>query len=149
MHTTCMIIVGVCGGIAAYKTCELVRTLVGAGHEVQVIQTPESRRFVGPTTFAALSRRPVLTDDADAVFPHLDASAAAELLCIAPLTATTMARLAHGEASNVLTATALAFRRRGGGGARDEPAHVDGGRDPANLDDAACSAAWSSSGRAR
>ncbi len=109
MHTTCMIIVGVCGGIAAYKTCELVRLLVGAGHEVQVIQTPESRRFVGPTTFAALSRRPVLTDDADAVFPHLDASAEAELLCIAPLTATTMARLAHGEASNVLAATALAF----------------------------------------
>ncbi len=112
MHTTCMIIVGVCGGIAAYKTCELVRLLVGAGHEVQVIQTPESRRFVGPTTFAALSRRPVLTDDADAVFPHLDASGVAELLCIAPLTATTMARLAHGEASNVLTATALAFRAR-------------------------------------
>ncbi len=109
MHTTCMIIVGVCGGIAAYKTCELVRLLVGSGHEVQVIQTPESRRFVGPTTFAALSRRPVLTDDADALFPHLDASGEAELLCIAPLTATTMARLAHGEASNVLTATALAF----------------------------------------
>ena len=104
-----MIIVGVCGGIAAYKTCELVRVLVGAGHEVQVIQTPESRRFVGPTTFAALSRRPVLTDESGEVFPHLEASGQAELLCIAPLTATTMARLAHGEAANVLTATALAF----------------------------------------
>ncbi len=109
MHTTTMIIVGVCGGIAAYKTCELVRVLIGAGHEVQVIQTPDSRRFVGSTTFAALSRRPVLTDDGDDVFPHLDASGRAALLCIAPLTATTMARMAHGEASNVLTATALAF----------------------------------------
>ena len=109
MHTTSMIIVGVCGGIAAYKTCELVRTLIGAGHDVQVIQTPESRRFVGPTTFAALSRRPVLVDGGDDVFPHLDASRRAELLCIAPLTATTMARMAHGEAANVLTATALAF----------------------------------------
>ncbi len=109
MHTTTMIIVGVCGGIAAYKACELVRVLVGAGHDVQVIQTPDSRRFVGPTTFAALSRRPVLTDDGSDVFPHLEASAQAALLCIAPLTATTMARMAHGEASNVLTATALAF----------------------------------------
>jgi phosphopantothenoylcysteine decarboxylase / phosphopantothenate---cysteine ligase len=109
MHTTCMIIVGVCGGIAAYKTCELVRVLIGAGHEVQVIQTPDSRRFVGPTTFAALSRRPVVTDQSGEVFPHLEASARADLLCIAPLTATTMAHLAHGEASNVLTATALAF----------------------------------------
>jgi len=105
-----MILVGVCGGIAAYKSCELVRLLVKDGHEVQVVQTPDSRRFVGPTTFAALSRRPVLTDGGDDVFPHLDASKAAELLCIAPLTATTMARIAHGEAANVLAATALAVR---------------------------------------
>jgi phosphopantothenoylcysteine decarboxylase/phosphopantothenate--cysteine ligase len=104
-----MILVGVCGGIAAYKSCELVRLLVKEGHEVQVVQTPDSRRFVGPTTFAALSRRPVLIDGGEEVFPHLDASKAAELLCIAPLTASTMARIAHGEASNVLTATTLAF----------------------------------------
>ena len=107
--------------------CEL---LVGAGHEVQVIQTPESRRFVGPTTFAALSRRPVLTDDGGEVFPHLDASGQAELLCIAPLTATTMARLAHGEAANVLTATALAFAGPGRGSTGDESPHVVGDRHP-------------------
>ena len=107
--TTAMILVGVCGGIAAYKTCELVRMLVRAGHEVQVVQTPDSQRFVGPTTFAALSRRPVLVDGGPEVFPHLDASAHAELLCIAPLSATTLSRIAHGEAANVLTATALAF----------------------------------------
>ena len=47
-HTTTMILVGVCGGIAAYKSCELVRLLVKDGHDVQVVQTPDSRRFVGP-----------------------------------------------------------------------------------------------------
>ena len=104
-----MILVGVCGGIAAYKTCELVRILVRAGHDVQVVQTPASTTFVGPTTFAALSRRPVLLDGGEDVFPHLEASGRARLLAIAPLSATTMARLAHGEAQNVLTATALAF----------------------------------------
>jgi phosphopantothenoylcysteine decarboxylase / phosphopantothenate---cysteine ligase len=104
-----MIIVGVCGGVAAYKTCELVRLLIRQGHDVQVIQTPDATRFVGPTTFAALSRRRVVTDGSGDVFPHLEASGDAELLCIAPLTATTLARIAHGEASNVLTASALAF----------------------------------------
>jgi len=105
-----MILVGVCGGVAAYKSCELVRLLVRAGHDVQVVQTPTAERFVGPTTFAALSRRPVLTDSAEHLFPHLETSRDAELLCLAPLTATTLARLAHGEASNVLLATALAYR---------------------------------------
>ncbi|HEY2869684.1 MAG TPA: bifunctional phosphopantothenoylcysteine decarboxylase/phosphopantothenate--cysteine ligase CoaBC [Gaiellales bacterium] len=104
-----MILVGVCGGIAAYKTCDLVRQLVRAGHEVQVVQTRDSQRFVGSTTFAALSRRPVLVDGGPEVFPHLDASSHADLYCIAPLSATTLSRIAHGEAANVLTATALAF----------------------------------------
>ena len=52
---------------------------------MQVVQTPDSQRFVGPTTFAALSRRPVLLDGGPEVFPHLDASAHADLFCIAPL----------------------------------------------------------------
>jgi phosphopantothenoylcysteine decarboxylase / phosphopantothenate---cysteine ligase len=104
-----MILIGVCGGIAAYKTCELVRMLVRAGHDVQVVQTPDSQRFVGPTTFAALSRRPVVLDGGPEVFPHLDASSRANLLCIAPLSATTLSRISHGEAANVLTATTLAF----------------------------------------
>lgn len=104
-----MILVGVCGGIAAYKTCELVRMLVRAGHDVQVIQTPAATRFVGPTTFAALSRRPVLTDDGSDLFPHLEASREADLMVIAPLTATTLSRLAHGDAATVLTASGLAF----------------------------------------
>jgi phosphopantothenoylcysteine decarboxylase/phosphopantothenate--cysteine ligase len=104
-----MILVGVCGGIAAYKTCELVRMLVRAGHDVQVIQTPAATGFVGPTTFAALSRRPVLTDDGAELFPHLDASRDADLMVIAPLTATSLSRIAHGDAATVLTASALAF----------------------------------------
>jgi phosphopantothenoylcysteine decarboxylase/phosphopantothenate--cysteine ligase len=104
-----MILVGVCGGIAAYKTCELVRMLVRAGHDVQVIQTPAATCFVGPTTFAALSRRPVLTDDGAELFPHLEASRDADLMVIAPLTATSLSRIAHGDAATVLTASALAF----------------------------------------
>jgi phosphopantothenoylcysteine decarboxylase / phosphopantothenate---cysteine ligase len=105
-----MILVGVSGGIAAYKTCELVRLLVRAGREVQVVMTADAERFVGPTTFAALSRRPVLTEGSADVFPHLEASREAELFCIAPAGANTLARIARGEAPNVLTQSALAFR---------------------------------------
>ena len=104
-----MILVGVSGGVAAYKSCELVRLLVKAGREVQVVMTPAAERFVGPTTFAALSRRPVLTEQSADVFPHLEASREAMLYCIAPAGANTIARLAHGEAPNVLTQSALAF----------------------------------------
>jgi len=105
-----MILVGVSGGIAAYKTCELVRLLVRAGRDVQVVMTPAAEGFVGPTTFAALSRRPVLTESSLEVFPHLEASRDAELFCIAPAGANTIARLARGEAPNVLTQSALAFQ---------------------------------------
>jgi phosphopantothenoylcysteine decarboxylase/phosphopantothenate--cysteine ligase len=104
-----MILVGVSGGVAAYKSCELVRLLVKAGRDVQVVMTPAAERFVGPTTFAALSRRPVLTEQSADVFPHLEASREAMLYCIAPAGANTIARLAHGEAPNVLTQSALAF----------------------------------------
>jgi len=104
-----MILLGVSGGVAAYKSCELVRLLVRAGHDVQVMLTPAAERFVGETTFAALSRRPVLTERSSEVFPHLEASAAAALCCIAPASANTIAVLAHGEAPTVLAQSALAF----------------------------------------
>src|SRR5437879_3081799 len=104
-----MILLGVSGGVAAYKSCELVRLLVRAGHQVQVVLTPAAERFVGETTFAALSRRPVLTERSADLFPHLEASAAAELYCIAPASANTIAVLAHGEAPTVLAQSALAF----------------------------------------
>src|SRR3954469_12754045 len=104
-----MILVGVSGGVAAYKSCELVRLLVKTGREVQGVMTPAAERFVGATTFSALSRGPVLTEQSVDVFPHLEASREAILYCIAPAGANTIARLAHGEAPNVLTQSALAF----------------------------------------
>ena len=97
------ILVGITGGIAAYKACELVRLLVKAGHDVLPLPTRGAERFVRAETFFALARKPVSTDP----YPHL---ARADLLLIAPLTAHTLARLAHGLADDVLTEAALAHR---------------------------------------
>jgi phosphopantothenoylcysteine decarboxylase / phosphopantothenate---cysteine ligase len=97
------VLVGVTGGIAAYKACELVRLLVRAGHEVTPVLTPDAERFVTKHTFEALARREAPRD----LYPHLVES---DLLVIAPLSANTLAKLAHGLADNVLTQAALAFR---------------------------------------
>jgi phosphopantothenoylcysteine decarboxylase/phosphopantothenate--cysteine ligase len=97
------VLVGVTGGIAAYKACELVRLLVRTGHEVTPILTPDAERFVTVHTFEALARREAPRD----LYPHL---AEADLLVIAPLSANTLAKLANGLADNVLTQAALAFR---------------------------------------
>lgn len=95
------ILLGVSGGIAAYKACELVRLLVRAGHEVVPLVTPGAERFVRAETFTALARRPAGED----VYLHLTR---ADLLAVAPLTANTLAKLAHGLADSVLTEAALA-----------------------------------------
>jgi phosphopantothenoylcysteine decarboxylase / phosphopantothenate---cysteine ligase len=97
------ILLGVTGGIAAYKACELTRLLVKTGHEVIPLVTPGAQRFVGEETFVALARRPPHED----VYPHLTR---ADLLVVAPCTANTLAKLAHGIADNVLTEAALAHR---------------------------------------
>ncbi|MGH3004238.1 MAG: bifunctional phosphopantothenoylcysteine decarboxylase/phosphopantothenate--cysteine ligase CoaBC [Gaiellaceae bacterium] len=97
------ILLGVTGSIAAYKACELTRALVKAGHDVMPLVTPGARRFVAEETFLALARRPANEDP----YPHL---ARADLLAIAPCTANTLAKLAHGAADNVLTEAALAHR---------------------------------------
>jgi len=97
------IIVGITGSIAAYKACEVVRLLVKAGHEATPIPTPDSERFVGRHTLEALARNEAPSD----VYPHLTT---ADALVVAPLSANTLAKLAHGLADNVLTQTALAFR---------------------------------------
>jgi phosphopantothenoylcysteine decarboxylase / phosphopantothenate---cysteine ligase len=97
------VLVGVTGGIAAYKACELVRLLVKAGHEVTPVLTPDAERFVTSHTFEALARREAPRD----LYPHLVES---DLLVIAPLSANTLAKLAHGLADNVLTQAALAVR---------------------------------------
>jgi phosphopantothenoylcysteine decarboxylase/phosphopantothenate--cysteine ligase len=96
------VLVGVTGGIAAYKACELVRLLVRAGHEVVPLVTPGAEEFVAAKTFSALARRP-LSDDP---YPHLER---ADLLVIAPCTANTLAKLAHGLADNLVTEAALAY----------------------------------------
>jgi phosphopantothenoylcysteine decarboxylase / phosphopantothenate---cysteine ligase len=97
------VLLGVTGGIAAYKACELLRLLVQDGHEVTPLLTPDAERFVTPHTFEALARRESPRD----LYPHLTE---ADLLVIAPLSANTLAKLAHGLADNVLTQAALAFR---------------------------------------
>jgi phosphopantothenoylcysteine decarboxylase/phosphopantothenate--cysteine ligase len=97
------ILLGVTGGIAAYKACELTRLLVKGGHDVIPLVTPGAERFVRAETFTALARRPPAEDP----YPHLTK---ADLLVIAPCTANTLAKLAHGLADNVLTEAALAHR---------------------------------------
>ena len=97
------VLLGVTGGIAAYKACELCRLLVREGHDVVPLVTPGAERFVTEETFRALARRPA----GDDVYLHL---ARADLLVVAPCTANTLAKLAHGIADNVLTAAALAHR---------------------------------------
>jgi phosphopantothenoylcysteine decarboxylase / phosphopantothenate---cysteine ligase len=120
------ILLGVSGGIAAYKALELVRLATAAGHELRVVQTPASRRFVGEASFAALSGAPVLVsefqrDPMRGAFPgqpqpaheplnHLELVANAELLLIAPASANTIAKLAAGLADNLLCSCALAAR---------------------------------------
>ena len=97
------ILLGVTGGIAAYKACEVTRLLVQRGHEVIPLVTPGAERFVRAETFTALARRPPHAD----LYPHLTR---ADLLIVAPCTANTLAKLAHGLADNVLTEAALAHR---------------------------------------
>jgi phosphopantothenoylcysteine decarboxylase / phosphopantothenate---cysteine ligase len=95
------ILLGVSGGIAAYKACTLLRLLVRAGHDVHPVLTAGAERFVTEATFTALARR----KPSDDPYPHLGRF---DLLVVAPLTANTLARLAHGLADDVLTEAALA-----------------------------------------
>jgi phosphopantothenoylcysteine decarboxylase/phosphopantothenate--cysteine ligase len=97
------VLLGVSGGIAAYKACEICRLLVRGGHEVVPLVTPGAERFVAAETFRALARRP----PGDDVYLHLTR---ADLLLVAPCTANTLAKLALGLADNVLTEAALAHR---------------------------------------
>src|SRR6266487_6107496 len=118
------LLLGVSGGIAAYKALELVRLAVNAGHSVRVVQTEASTRFVGTASFAALTGAPVLTseferDPARGAFPdltppehdplnHLELVRNADAFLIAPASANTIAKLAAGLADNLLTSAALA-----------------------------------------
>jgi phosphopantothenoylcysteine decarboxylase / phosphopantothenate---cysteine ligase len=107
------VLIGVGGGIAAYKICELVSTLFKSGIEVRVILTDSAKKFITPLTLATLSRHPAYTDD-DFWQPthsrplHIELGEWADVLVIAPLTANTLAKLAYGMADNLLTNTVLA-----------------------------------------
>jgi phosphopantothenoylcysteine decarboxylase/phosphopantothenate--cysteine ligase len=106
------VILGVAGGIAAYKACELLRLLTESGHRVRVVPTASALRFVGAPTWAALSGQPV----ADQVWadvhevPHVALGRRAELVLVAPATADLLARAAHGLADDLLTNTLLTAR---------------------------------------
>jgi phosphopantothenoylcysteine decarboxylase/phosphopantothenate--cysteine ligase len=118
------ILLGVSGGIAAYKAVELVRLATAAGHAVRVVQTPASLQFVGKATFEGVTGAPVLVDEfepdpARGAFPgdpapdhdpiaHLELVARCDVFVVAPASANTVAKLAHGLADNLLTSAALA-----------------------------------------
>ncbi|HKG63501.1 MAG TPA: bifunctional phosphopantothenoylcysteine decarboxylase/phosphopantothenate--cysteine ligase CoaBC [Solirubrobacteraceae bacterium] len=118
------ILIGVTGGIAAYKALELTRLAIKAGHAVRVVQTPNAARFVGAASFAGITGAPVLTtewedDPLRGAFPgdpvpahapigHLELVGRADVFAIAPASANTIAKLANGHADNLLTAAALA-----------------------------------------
>src|SRR6185369_3657443 len=109
------IIVGVTGGIAAYKTAALVSQLVQAGAGVSVVMTAAAERFIGVATFAALTGRPVAREIFDEThFPlgaHIALAEKAELLVVAPASADFLAKAAHGAADDLLTTLYLAFTR--------------------------------------
>ena len=106
------VVLGVGAGIAAYKSCELLRLLTESGHSVRVVPTPDALRFVGETTWAALSGQPVTTDAWIGVseVPHVRLGQSADLVLVAPATADLMARAAAGMAGDLLTATLLTAR---------------------------------------
>src|SRR5947209_5768858 len=117
------LLLGVSGGIAAYKALEAARLAVKAGHAVRAIQTPASQRFVGAAAFEAITGAPVLLSEwepdpmrgafpgdaepARAPISHLALAQRADLYLIAPATANTLAKPAHGHADILITATAL------------------------------------------
>jgi phosphopantothenoylcysteine decarboxylase/phosphopantothenate--cysteine ligase len=106
------IIIGVSGGIAAYKTAALVSSLVQDGHGVSVVMTRAARRFIGAATFRALTGRPVVSDAFDPHYPlgaHIELADKAALLCVAPASADLLAKAATGLADDLLTTLLLSF----------------------------------------
>ena len=108
------ILIGVTGGIAAYKTATVIRLLIKEGCEVKVIMTDHAKEFITPLTLATLSRNPVLTDffnpENGDWNSHVELGIWADLFLIAPATANTIARMAHGIADNLLLTTYLSCR---------------------------------------
>jgi phosphopantothenoylcysteine decarboxylase len=106
------LIIGVSGGIAAYKTAVLVSSLVQGGHGVTVVMTRSARKFIGAATFRALTGRPVASQSFDAHFPlgaHIELADKGDLLCIAPASADLLAKAATGLADDLLSTLVLSF----------------------------------------
>ncbi len=110
------ILLGLCGGIAAYKACELVRLLVKRGHEVRVVATPNALEFVSELSLQTVSGAPVrselLSMSGESEISHIELADWAEVALIAPVTANTLAKLAHGIADDLLTTVCLATQAR-------------------------------------
>lgn len=108
------IVIGICGSIAAYKIASLVRLLVKEKASVQVLMTPDAKEFITPLTLATLSKRPVLSDYIDRYTGtwnnHVELGLNADLLLVAPATANTLSKMAHGSCDNLLLATYLSAR---------------------------------------
>ncbi|MGW1013313.1 bifunctional phosphopantothenoylcysteine decarboxylase/phosphopantothenate--cysteine ligase CoaBC [Streptomyces termitum] len=106
------VVLGVSGGIAAYKACELLRRLTESGHDVRVVPTDSALHFVGAATWSALSGNPVSTEVWDSVHevPHVRIGQGADLVVVAPATADMLAKAAHGLADDLLTNTLLTAR---------------------------------------
>ncbi|MFJ9812493.1 bifunctional phosphopantothenoylcysteine decarboxylase/phosphopantothenate--cysteine ligase CoaBC [Streptomyces sp. NPDC101158] len=106
------VVLGVSGGIAAYKACELLRRLSESGHDVRVVPTDSALHFVGAATWSALSGNPVSTEVWESVHevPHVRIGQAADLVVVAPATADMLAKAAHGLADDLLTNTLLTAR---------------------------------------
>ncbi|MFF1712394.1 bifunctional phosphopantothenoylcysteine decarboxylase/phosphopantothenate--cysteine ligase CoaBC [Streptomyces sp. NPDC058268] len=106
------VVLGVSGGIAAYKACELLRRLTESGHDVRVVPTDSALHFVGAATWSALSGNPVSTEVWDSVHevPHVRIGQSADVVIVAPATADMMAKAAHGLADDLLTNTLLTAR---------------------------------------
>lgn len=106
------VVLGVSGGIAAYKACELLRRLTESGHDVRVVPTASALHFVGAATWSALSGHPVTTEVWDGVHevPHVRIGQQADLVVVAPATADMLAKAAHGLADDLLTNTLLTAR---------------------------------------
>ncbi|NOY24922.1 MAG: hypothetical protein GXP62_03530 [Oligoflexia bacterium] len=103
------LLLGVTGGIAAYKACDLTSLAIKAGHQVRVVMTRRATQFVGPLSFAGLCGHPVLTDASEHPMDHIEHAKWADVACVAPLTANTLGKLACGLCDDVLTTTLMAL----------------------------------------
>ena len=108
------IVLGITGGIAAYNSVMLLRLLIKAGAEVQVVMTPSAKEFVTPVTFSSLSGKPVVSEfftaNTGEWHSHVDMGIWADLMIVAPATASTIAKMATGVADNILVTTYLSAK---------------------------------------